>query len=97
MSLGKFRVALQANHVNHSRTHFGCKCGPRVPGVNPGVQRSEFLYPKRRLRLAEAPNLRSLRATPAHPFWVRGRETGEMIADEAFHWQEAPDKQHPAG
>jgi hypothetical protein len=120
----------------------------KSPRSQPRVQRSEFLYPRHRPRLADAPNLRSLRATPAHlfwvrvwetgkltadktfhgqerdrqtaslrmswgkfriplqakprqslaqPIWVRGRETGKMIADEASHGQEAPEKQHPAG
>jgi hypothetical protein len=79
-------------------THIGSRYGHGDARSQPRVQRSEFLYPRRRPRLADAPNLRSLRATPAHPFWVRGRETGEMIADEAFHGQEeAPDKQLPAG
>jgi hypothetical protein len=77
---------------------FGVQVWTKSPRSQTRVQRSEFLYPKRRLRLAEAPNLRSLRATPAHPFGVRVWETGKLTADEAFHGQEeAPDKQLPAG
>jgi len=69
--------------------------------VSPGADKSTSLSMQ---RLASERHCNTIVAAPsrsrvpsAHPNWVRGWETGELTADEAFHGQERGRQTTPAG